>query len=85
MAEVELGSSKVGEQVQSKLQVRGLKFMYRVFLKKNFFLTKVPDPLEILTPRTLLMGFTTYVCYLTLLGEERSTNHPVNAYRRCQS
>ena len=44
MAEVELGSSKVGEQVQSKLQVRGLKFMYRVFLKKPF-LTKVPDPL----------------------------------------
>ena len=44
MAEVELGSSKVGEQVQSKLQARGLKFMYRVFLKKPF-LTKVPDPL----------------------------------------
>ena len=61
MAEVELGSSKVGEQVQSKLQVRGLKFMYRVFLKKNFFLTKVPGPLEILTPRTLSMGFTMYV------------------------
>ena len=37
MAEVELGSSKVGEQVQSKLQARGLKFMYRVFLKKTFF------------------------------------------------
>ena len=61
MAEVELGSSKVGEQVQSKLQVRGLKFMYRVFLKKTYFLTKVPDPLEILTPRTLSMGFTIYV------------------------
>ena len=44
MAEVELGSSKVGEQVQSKLQVRGLKFMYRVFLKKNFFLNQSTRP-----------------------------------------
>ena len=36
MAEVELGSSKVGEQVQSKLQARTQVYVQGVF-KKTYF------------------------------------------------
>ena len=82
MAEVEFGSSKVGEQVQSKLQACGLKFMYRVFLKTSFY----QSAWSLGNSDTKnFIDWIYYVCNLTLLGEERLKNTLYNAYRRCQS